>query len=118
VPTNRRVVVPFARTIITPGMVDLWKRIKAIRYAAPDFAAYWDNEEFRSATKQLSLLLALPPWATEPDQAMDPEPPDWMRNLPDELEAYNKAHKLYLLLEQAAAEVTTDVKQEDYARAD
>src|SRR5262245_35821335 len=94
-------------TTFSPGALDLWRRIMKIRYARTE--ANWGDDtppgqrgEYLSAIRQLSNLLGLPPWASLPQDASYPTPPDWITS-EEQRADYVNAHRLYLLLQAAVA---------------
>lgn|SRR5262245_1151637 len=92
---------------ISEGVRNVWLTITTLRGAGAE--REWEEDsphgrrsEYMSSLRQLMSLLGLPPWATLPCDASDPEPPSWYTS--EEARAdYANAHRLYLLLQEAVA---------------
>src|SRR5262245_1053437 len=96
-------------TTFSEGVLNVWRTITTIRRAGAE--REWEEDsphgrrsEYMSSLRQLVSLLGLPPWATLPSDAFDPEPPSWYTSAEARAD-YANAHNLSVLLEAAAEDV-------------
>jgi hypothetical protein len=89
--------------MITPEMVELWRRIEEVE--AEDSHKAWEPEgrkrEWYDASGKLHCMLGLRPWETGPNRVTGPETPDYMQHNPLQLEGWRKAWELRQALEGA-----------------